>query len=1121
MWPFTSSDLKVEALIDGTWTEVTTVVRENSGIVINRGRGDERARLTSQRCNLTIDNRSGDYNNRNPSSPYFGKLGRNTQLRVKVAAAIGAATTQTSGSTSHVAPSVDLDADAGLLICVWMGFDLGGSFNYTIPGSMTAGTETDGSISTSRSGRETLASSGATGTRTATASATIDNGMNVVSLALPGTITAQEVLQNDAYQDVVTLTTDAGTQAGWWMIAVQGWVVESGDMNDPPTGGGWTPLADTGSDGTGRMRAWAKPVLTAGAQTVTFPAPTTFDNHAHLFVLSGMDGLPPQSAYRFWGEVPHWPLQWDKSGNDVTAPIEASGPLRRLTRPGAPLRSALFRAATSADSKPLLLGYWPLEDGTDASQFASGIGGNAMVYAVEAPTAASVEVFYGSGPIAQFGADTRMSGTFTGTDTGTIAARLLLSFPAGGTIADGTKLLHVNQTGSTVRRWQILYGTGGTLNLRALNSSGTVLDSTGAIAFNVDSAEVLLGFNVAQSGSDVAWTLFTRTINANGTLTTGTSSGTFTGLEVGVSEAIVIGPAGGLTSLAVGHVMVGDSTSLASTLDDAIVGHIGETAAARITRLCGEEGVDVTTIGDSLDSDDSAAMGPQGIATLGTLLFDCRDADQGILYERRDAFGLAYRLRADLDLQATDATLTYASSHVADIRPQDDDQYLANDITVSRVDGSSARYTLETGALSILDPPDGVGQYPMSTSINVESDTQLADIVGWLGRLGTWDEARYPLLATNLARLSSNTSLAAQVLGLDLGDRLAVDHNLDFLPPDDIEVLVQGYVERIFTSQLYIGWNTSPAKPYDVGILADTSGDTDELLGWLEFDSCELVTAVDTDDTSWSVTTIPADTNDTDDFPRDHYIGGELVTVTASAVRISDAFSRNETDTWGTSTSGHTYTYQGTQADYDVTTAPFGHGTIQPTTLATDYTATIDCGSPDADLIADFSLNTLPASGSMGFGLVARGTDTSNRYMGRVLVATTGLVTLELHKRVAGTGTTESQTTGLTLATGTKYRVRFQCVGNDLTVKVWLASGSEQVARSFSTTFTDLTTGNRVGVYTRNNTAATTHVVSVDDLEVSTARTWTVTRNVNGITGGKSHSAGAEITLANPLVLSL
>lgn len=1121
MWPYTSSDLKVEALINGTWTEVTTVVRENSGITINRGRGDERSRLTTQRCNLTIDNRSGDYNNRNPSSPYYGLLGRNTQLRVKVAPVIGADTTQTSGSTSHVAPSVDLDASAGLLICVWMGFDLGGSFNYTIPGSMTAGTETDGAVSTSRSGRETLASSGATGTRTATASATIDNGMNVVSLALPGTITVQEVLQDDASETVVTLTTGVGTEAGWWMIAVQGWVVESGDMNDPPSGGGWTPLADTGSDGTGRMRAWAKPVLTAGAQTVTFAANTTFDNHAHLFVLSGMTGLPPQSAYRFWGEIPHWPLRWDKSGNDVTAPIEASGLLRRLMRPGAPLRSALFRAATSASSLSLLLGYWSLEDGTGASQFASGIGGPAMVYALEAPTPASVEVFYGSGPIAQFGADTRMSGDFIGTGTGTIAVRLLLSFPAAATIADGTKLLHVNQTGSTVRRWQIIYGTGGTLNLRALDSSGTVLDSTGAIAFNVDDSQVLLGFQVAESGSDVAWTIFTKTINANGTLTEGTSSGTFTGLTVGVGERITIGSAGGLTSLAVGHVMVGDSTSLASTLNDAIVGHIGETAAARITRLCGEEGVDVTTIGDSLDSDDSAPMGPQGIATLGTLLFDCRDADMGILYERRDAFGLAYRLRADLDLQATDVTLTYTSGHVADIRPQDDDQYLANDVTVSRTDGSSARSTLETGALSIEDPPDGVGRYSMSSTVNVEADTQLPSIAGWLRYLGTWDEARYPMLATNLARLSSNTSLAAQVLGLDLGDRVAVDHSLSWLPPEDIEVLVQGYTERITTSQLYLGWNTSPAKPYDVGIIADTTGDTDDNLGWTDYDTCELVTAVDTDDTSWSVTTIPLESDNSDDYPRQHYIGGELVTVTAASSRIYDQFARNSTDTWGTSTSGHTYTYQGTQADYDVTTAPFGHGTIQPTTTATDYTATIDCGSPDVDLIADFSLNTLPATGTMSFGLVGRGTDTSNRYMGRASIATTGLVTLELHKRVAGVSTTESQVTNLTIATGTKYRMRFKVIGDDLLVKIWLASGSEDIARRFSTTFTDLTTGNLAGVFTRNNTAVTTHVVSVDDFKISSARTWTVTRNVNGISGGKSHSSGAEITLAYPLVTTL
>lgn len=875
MWPYNSDDLKVEALIDGAWSEITTVVRENSGIVIpNRGRGDERSRVTSQTCRLTIDNASGNYSNRNPSSPYYGKLGRNTQLRVKVAPVIAGEADQDSATTDLVAPSVDLDGDAGMLICVWMAFDLSnGPFNITVPGSMTAGTEADASVSTSRSGRETLLASGATGTRTATVGAT--GAVNAVSVAIPGTVVAEEVLQGDAGTGTsVTLTTDAGTQAGWWLLAVHGQDVESGGMTDAPSGAGWLPVADTTSDGSGRMRAWMKQAV-GGAEAIEFEAGVAFGNHAHLFVLSGVTGLPGLAAYRFWGEIPQWPLVWDKSGNDVTAPIEASGLLRRLTRPGSPLRSALFRAATSATSKPLLRAYWPLEDGTRAGQFASGIGGSAMTYTGTAPSTAVVDLFYGSAPILQLAADTKLTGSFVGTNTGTIAARMLVDVPSAG-VTNGARLLHIDQTGSAVRRWQILYGTTGTLTLQAIGPTGTLLDTSGAIGFTLDGEQAMVGLNLVQDGSDVDWHLFGRLVSANGAVTEVGLSGTFTGLTVGTPGTdVAIGP--NLEDLAVGHVMVGDSTSLADSLNEAIVGHIGETAGARLIRLAAESGITLTVVGNP---DDTQAMGPQDMATMGTLMLECRDADLGILYERRDAFGLAYRTRASFNNQTVQATLDYNSSNIADIRPQDNEQYLANDITVNWPDGTlGARATLESGPLSIEDPPDGSGEWSMPHTANLETDSQYPNLAGWLLRLGTWDEYRWPLIATELARLDTTT--AARVLGLDLGDRLAVQHTLDFLPPEDIEVLLQGYTERIFTSKLGISWNTSPAKPYDVGVLAETSGDTNPLLGRLGWDSCELDAGVDSDDVTWLVNVTPVDTTAASDFPRNQYVDGELITVTA------------------------------------------------------------------------------------------------------------------------------------------------------------------------------------------------------------------------------------------------
>jgi hypothetical protein len=86
----------------------------------------------------------------------------------------GAASTPNGASSvSHVAPSVTPTSGQSddLLICLFhAGIAGAGEVNYTMPGSMTAYTERDVTFATFRAGSELLASSGATGTRTATAS---------------------------------------------------------------------------------------------------------------------------------------------------------------------------------------------------------------------------------------------------------------------------------------------------------------------------------------------------------------------------------------------------------------------------------------------------------------------------------------------------------------------------------------------------------------------------------------------------------------------------------------------------------------------------------------------------------------------------------------------------------------------------------------------------------------------------------------------------------------------------------------------------------------------------------------------------------------------------------------
>lgn len=74
---------------------------------------------------------------------------------------------------------------------------------------------------------------------------------------------------------------------------------------------------------------------------------------------------------RFTGFVSEWPPRWDTSGKDKYVQIQANGITRRLGQGATPLKSALYRAHHNAD--PLPTAYWPLEDGSDAQQVASGL----------------------------------------------------------------------------------------------------------------------------------------------------------------------------------------------------------------------------------------------------------------------------------------------------------------------------------------------------------------------------------------------------------------------------------------------------------------------------------------------------------------------------------------------------------------------------------------------------------------------------------------------------------------------------------------------------------------------------------------------------------------------------
>lgn len=90
----------VELRYDAAWNDITAWVKP--GVEISRGfrQGRGSGVADPQTCRLTLDNTDGRFSPRNPRSPLFGKIGRNTELRVRVTS--GAITrTRFSGEVSE------------------------------------------------------------------------------------------------------------------------------------------------------------------------------------------------------------------------------------------------------------------------------------------------------------------------------------------------------------------------------------------------------------------------------------------------------------------------------------------------------------------------------------------------------------------------------------------------------------------------------------------------------------------------------------------------------------------------------------------------------------------------------------------------------------------------------------------------------------------------------------------------------------------------------------------------------------------------------------------------------------------------------------------------------------
>lgn len=907
----------VDIFYDSAWNVITDDVRgpgstSGGGISITRGRRDESSAAEPTNCDLVVANippnpgEPGPYSVRNPESPLYGKLGRSTPARVYLGAPHpGAPNSDTNGTTSHVAPSVNSPTDDAILICGW---GCPGTSSYSSIGPMTGVSTLSASGADLRVARQAISTSGATGTRTATYGAAED--YVAASVLLHGTGVAYEASDNDTAG-----AHSIAASAGDWMVLIAyfGWDDEdelAAYLPDYPHDhheSGWMLLADTGTVAVAdpqaeniRMKAWARRVKVTRTQEMTLAT-----IGATLSTLVRVSGVG-QFDIRTNVEVPGWPNRQDDSCNDRWIPVSAVGVTQRLERNQAPAQSAARRAISNAASASYLVGYWPMEDGSQATEFASGLeSGGAPLQLVPNPNLdldlAAYEGFRGSLPLPTWtGGEGYFHGDMPFYADGESYFRGLFVLPSGG-LTDNTRLVDLNERSGA--RWRIRYRTGGDIELQRV-FDGVTTHSSGSLNYNANGQQFILGVDLTQDGAALDWTVFLWQVLADGSLAPSaqTSSGSFASVTHTRIRRVGGGGQSGHTGLSFGHWRLLSSYESPQVAAQAFGGHLGEAAAQRFLRLCRENSVAVAVVGDPADD---VPIGYQRTATFSDLLEDMEAAGAGTIYEPREFRGLAYRTLRSRYNQPAVVTLDHNAGQVAGPWVPTPDNFLVrNDVTVERYDGSSVRVTKDSGPLNTADPetdPEAVGRFPDAVQQNVMSDAVLLRHANWRLREGTIDEPRYPGLRVDLAHeleLTGDAALVAAVAALDVGDRVVVTNPPDDEPPEDISQVVLGTREELLSDfERVITLLCQPEQLYhiaeigheDYGMIASASTTLNEALTTTE-------TLVDLHCGAGADWVHEADW--------DIMIGGERMTVTAVGAASGTFPNRTQTITVTRSVNG-------------------------------------------------------------------------------------------------------------------------------------------------------------------------------------------------------------------------
>lgn len=438
-------------------------------------------------------------------------------------------------------------------------------------------------------------------------------------------------------------------------------------------------------------------------------------------------------------------------------PVVAEGILRRLGRWTDPVRSPMYTQYTSMAN---VVGHWPMEDGTDATQLTNTVAGGRAGFFSGATLASDGPS--GAAQAVKLTATSAMSGYFA----------KVASNNAGWQATAAIKLdaIPPSATFTNMITWTT---TNGTRWIWAVNNTQyrvQVIERDGSIAYtaavtysanHVPTNWMIFRFKATQSGSNFvlepAW--YPQDASTSSGFTSAPTPG-----AVGSLYSWTILGAAALADAGVSHIL-GVTTAapdvMSGDVANAFNGYAGEEPWVRFARLCNGAGVVpkyITTTAANVK------MGPQRPGRFVELLEECARTDDARIFDDEDDLALIWFGRIARYNRSIALALTYPGHIGPPFRKAIDDELTVNSITVKNARGGEATARRTTGPMSVLPPPIGVGEYRGGDlEINTQTDAPVQSRADWELAKGTIPGARYPTVRVDLLANPGLTAAAEAV----------------------------------------------------------------------------------------------------------------------------------------------------------------------------------------------------------------------------------------------------------------------------------------------------------------------------------------------------------------------